>query len=428
MPILTSLLAFGTVCSDIKSSYRALECCSNTPLNAVGADGTYVTNAPCPVEIATYSGTPVPTGANQNQGCIYLGSIGDFTGFFQSSGSPLEMGQRMFWKAVNEKGGIVGKSGTFSVCMRTAKDNGFDLVKHEASYDALRDNVFALTQSMGIYPTLNVLPKMVEDSMLAVPMAWYTVFSDESVDKGMILEFGASYYSQGSALVKYFLSQSGGAGSPSFGFAGYPGFGGDMLDGVLAELQSRNKSLAWSYTPSESFNITNVFTQAPVDYLILAVMPMDTAQIVGTLGASSSTTFGLTSTSYDEALIADTSPVAPLIETRTVLAYPTPAYTFDSKGHSEMRSATSALPKHVGLLGGWVSQYALYATLSELVASGLPMSRSNHKALSAGLTVNSDGMMPSYNLNVGRSQAVFLYRPSIARGEDLLSTFYSSTP
>ena len=44
-----------------------------------GADGIMVTEEPCPA-VMMMAGTPFPTQADPNSGCIYLGLINDYTG------------------------------------------------------------------------------------------------------------------------------------------------------------------------------------------------------------------------------------------------------------------------------------------------------------------------------------------------------------
>ena len=63
--------------------------------------GTGVTAEPCPAEIGG-----VPTGADQNKGCIYLGVWNDYTVPYAPAGPGLELAQRAFWLLANGAGGI----------------------------------------------------------------------------------------------------------------------------------------------------------------------------------------------------------------------------------------------------------------------------------------------------------------------------------
>ena len=90
--------------------------------------GTGVTEDPCPAEIGG-----VPTGADPNKGCIYLGMLNDFTGPFAPAGPGLEVAQRAFWLWANSAGGI----GEYSVAIKESFDTGYNPQKHLEGYTCL---------------------------------------------------------------------------------------------------------------------------------------------------------------------------------------------------------------------------------------------------------------------------------------------------
>ncbi len=87
--------------------------------------GVGVTEEACP---ASYNvgGTDVPTGANPDQGCIYLGLLNDYTGPYAAAAGALELAQRAFWLWANTTGGIGG----YSVAIIDGKDTGYSHAKH----------------------------------------------------------------------------------------------------------------------------------------------------------------------------------------------------------------------------------------------------------------------------------------------------------
>ena len=79
--------------------------------------GTGVTEDPCPAEIGG-----VPTGADPNKGCIYLGMLNDFTGRCAPAGPGLEVAQRAM--ASEGFGEGARKAATLAV---TALNTGIDI-------------------------------------------------------------------------------------------------------------------------------------------------------------------------------------------------------------------------------------------------------------------------------------------------------------
>ena len=162
--------------------------------------GTGVTAEPCPAEIGG-----VPTGADQSKGCIYLGMINDYTGPFAPAGPGLEVAQRAFWLWANSAGGI----GDYSVAIRESFDAGFNPQKHLEGYTQLKENVAALSMSLGTVQTLFILDEMDKDNMVAVPMSWYSGWSYKDVDRGLVIEFGSQYCADGMNAVDWSLANLG---------------------------------------------------------------------------------------------------------------------------------------------------------------------------------------------------------------------------
>ena len=102
--------------------------------------GKGITEEPCPAEVGG-----VPTGADPNKGCIYLGMLNDYTGLYAAAGPGLEVAQRAFWLWANSAGGI----GDYSVVIAEAFDTGYNPQKHLEGYVSMKDDVAALAMSLG---------------------------------------------------------------------------------------------------------------------------------------------------------------------------------------------------------------------------------------------------------------------------------------
>ena len=60
--------------------------------------------------------------------------------------------------------------------------------------------------SLGTPQTLFILDEMDKDNLIAAPMSWYSGWSYKSVDKGLVIEFGAAYCADGMNSVDWALA------------------------------------------------------------------------------------------------------------------------------------------------------------------------------------------------------------------------------
>ena len=61
----------------------------------------------------------------------------------------------------------------------------------------MRNDVAALALSLGTPLTLFILDELDKDNMLAAPLSWYSGWSFDAVDKGLIIEYGSTYCADG---------------------------------------------------------------------------------------------------------------------------------------------------------------------------------------------------------------------------------------
>ena len=82
-----------------------------------------------------------PDAVNEDNGCIYLGTISDLTqGPFAPLGVPITEAQKAFWQRVNEDGGIGG----YDIDVTTyVKDNLYNPETHKQVYGEIEGDVLA---------------------------------------------------------------------------------------------------------------------------------------------------------------------------------------------------------------------------------------------------------------------------------------------
>ena len=157
--------------------------------------GVGVTEEACPAAYAAL-GTQVPTMADPDKGCIYLGLLNDYTGPFAAAGPALEGAQRAFWLWVNSTGGI----GDYSVAIVDGYDTQYNPAKMIEGFALQKDDVAAFAMTLGSVQTQFILEAMDESDTISAPMSWWSGWSYKSADKGLAIEFGSSYCAQGMNL------------------------------------------------------------------------------------------------------------------------------------------------------------------------------------------------------------------------------------
>src|SRR5918993_1707809 len=162
-------------------------------LAACGRDDDGATDGSPNGEVATDVGVTeehCPDGVNEDNGCIYLGTLTDLTGPFAGFGIPLTAAQEAFWQRVNEEGGITAADidKAYDVDVTTYnQDTGYDATEHARLYEEMKPNVLALAQSLGTPTTQAILPDMQASNVLAAPAGSTSLFNFED----LILESSA---------------------------------------------------------------------------------------------------------------------------------------------------------------------------------------------------------------------------------------------
>jgi len=394
--------------------------------------GVGVTEEACPAAYAAL-GAQVPTGADPDKGCIYLGLLNDYTGPFAAAGPALEGAQRAFWLWVNTTGGI----GDYSVAIVDGYDTQYNPAKMIEGYAAQKDQVAALAMSLGTVQTQFILDEMDKDDMIAAPMSWWSGWSYKAGDKGLGIEFGSSYCAQGMNIVDWGVENLP-VPIKTIGFIGYAGdYASDYLAGVKAAAATNGLEMAWEYVPAiAEFDVAaavGLMATQPVDAVYMSTSPGQTSQISG--GAAQLGIVPLTfmaAPAFNEAFIADGSPIQGLF---TSGAFYTAAwvdpYEADTPGHNAMRAtwggALGQTSASAYVVAGWSSQYHLKGVLEAAVKGG-DLSRAGIRRAAANVDVKSDGMMPTRTLGKDKAEtstSITTPDTSVASGSRLVKANYS---
>jgi len=126
----------------------------------------------------------VKTGPGVTAKQITLGVQTDLSGVFAALGVVLTQADQLYWKQVNQAGGVCGRQIKLIV-----KDHGYDPQTAVTQYRDIAPKVAALNQVIGSPISAALLPTWKRDSMLALLAAWPPAL----LDKESIGIIGASY-------------------------------------------------------------------------------------------------------------------------------------------------------------------------------------------------------------------------------------------
>lgn len=331
-----------------------------------------------------------PEAVNEDNGCIYLGTISDLTqGPFAPLGVPITETQKAFWDRVNQDGGIEGYDIDVT---KYVKDNLYNPQTHKQVYGEIEPEVLALAQTLGSPTTLAILSDLKKDEVVGAPASWTSLWAFED----NILESGASYCSEGMNVVDYMVEEKGIKSVMSVGFPG--DYGGDGAAGVKIAADAHKLTYSNVETgpgqEAQAGAISAILKEKP-DLVVLGTGPTETAVIVGQTAAQGFkgqfVGFGPT---WNPALLK--TPAAPALEALYLQSGYWGPYGTETDGHAAMREALGDIAQPTdGHTAGWAWSYPLKAALEEWLSGDYDKSRAGLlEAVKALETVDYEGMMP----------------------------------
>lgn len=133
---------------------------------------------------------------------IKLGVLTPLTGTVAVIGQPLTAGNKVFFEALNAKGGVAGKYKVELV----QEDSQYKTDVAVQKYNKIKGDVVAFTQVLGTAPTLAVLPQLKTDKILAAPASLDALWVREE----NLLPIGGPYQIQAINAMEYYFNDGGG--------------------------------------------------------------------------------------------------------------------------------------------------------------------------------------------------------------------------
>lgn len=333
---------------------------------------------------------PCPEPVNEDNGCIYLGTISDLTqGPFASLGQSIVESQAAFWRTVNEEGGIGG----FDVDVTTyVRDSFYIPERHNQVYLEIKPNILAIAQTLGSPGTAAILPDLKAEGIVSAPATWSSGWAFEPA----IVESGANYCIESMNSIDYALENFDPAPTKVMAVH-YPGeYGEDGAAGARIGAEENGLEFVDVETPTGADNqagaIDALVSQAP-DLVIITTGPADAAAIVGQAAAQGFTGRVIgTSPTWNPGL--NESPAAQALQQLYIQSSPWATYTTDTPGHQAMREAIGREDGDDGLTSGWAWSYPLRAALEAAAEAG-DLTRAGLLEAASNLEeVDYQGMLP----------------------------------
>lgn len=342
-------------------------------------------------EVATDIGVtsdPCPDAVNEDNGCIYLGTISDLTGPFAPIGVPLTEGGKAYWAQVNEEGGIGG----YDIDVTTnVRDNQYSPDVHARVYDEIKGEVLAMAQSLGTVPTEAMLRDPDAEDLVVVP----ATLGSNWLFEDRVLEIGTSYCAEGMNIVDHAADELGAESMVVVHFEG--DYGDDAAKGaeVVAEARGIDFQSISMGPGGDPAPIVAQIMRAQPDVVMVATAPTELAQIVG--GAAQAGFEGQfigSTPTWNAALLE--SPAAPALEAMYTWANISPGWDADTPGHEAMRAAAEAAgqdPNEYFVLG-YAGSYVMRAALEAAIDNG-DLTRTGLLEAATSLEgVDTEGLLP----------------------------------
>jgi len=382
-------------------------------------------------------------GVDLEAGTITVGLLSDLSGVFSSLVQVIVTGQEVYWEQVNANGGIGGLQVEL-----LPVDTVYDIPTTVQRYEEIRDEVVAIGHSTGSPHTVAVNEMFQEDGMLAIPLTWYSGWSDDSINANL-LHHGVPYCLEAMNIFGYLTDQMGDEIS-TVAIASNPGdYGLDSHNGALAAAEALGLEVV--YDEPGSINATDEATLTEVangiassgaDLAFVTTSPGAFGAIFGqALAAGYQGVWSGAGPSYNPALIAPDSPIADAIAASTYWSAYYGLWGMDTPGIDEatqllMDSGRVDVPVSA-YFEGFVEAQIMHAALQQAYDNG-DMTRAGVLAAAKSLEeVDFNGLAPNEtyvganNDQVQRASAA-IWRPDPealasgeSAGEEVLETNYT---
>jgi hypothetical protein len=296
-----------TAAAEAETTTTAAE--AETTTTAAEAETT-TTAAAEPMEIA------IDYGVDLEAKTVTIGQLADLTSpAFSALVNPIMAGQTMYWDYVNANGGI----GDGLMVQMETRDTQYDPELTAAAYAEIRDQVVAISHGTGSVANLAIAADLAEDSMILVPAAWYSGWTDTNIAPG-IVHNGAPYCLESMSLLDWMAAESG-VDAPTLAIASIPGdFGLDSMAGAqkwaeINDVEVIDAGVGKILPGQDNTPIGAAIAASGADLVFVTTTPTTFAEVYGTALASGfEALWSGAGPTFNPAFIGPDSPIAAPIQ------------------------------------------------------------------------------------------------------------------
>lgn len=361
------------------------------------ADTPDTTAADTPDTTAPDTGGEILTdfGVDLDAGVIRVGMLSDLTGPFGPLVSAILAGSQAYWDDVNANGGINGLQVELVV-----RDTVYVIDNHIQFYNEIKDQVVMIGHSTGSPHTVAINEQLQADSMLTIPLTWYSGWSDSSINAAL-LSHGTPYCMEAHNTIGY-ITEEALEGASTIAIASVPGdYGQDSAQGAKLAAAAAGLEVVYdgegAIIPSDETTLTavaNGIVESGADIVWVATTPSTMSSIFGQALASgfTSAVWSGPSPSWNPAFVAPDSPIKDAFTAAFIGG--TYAASWSNSDTDAFKPLLEGLPITDYYFEGIVEAKIVEAALRAAYDSG-DMTRAGVLAAGKSLeTVNFDGIAP----------------------------------
>lgn len=306
---------------------------------------------------------------------IKLGFLADLTGIFAPLVTDIVDAHEVYWDQVNENGGIAGR-----MVEMVVEDTGYDVTRHGEQYEKMRDEVAAIPLSTGSPHTASIVPKLEEDSMVTIPLTWYSGWADPEIGQN-VLEQGTNYCLEAMNVVEWFTDkhEADNGAKPTVAIISFPGeYGQDGATGAKIAAEALGLEVVYdgegAVVPGQDQTaVVSEIVRTSPDWVFATINPTTLGEIMG--GAVAQGFQGMWTGSvptYDFRLLD--SPLADAIDKFYWQSAYNVAYGTDVPGMADLTAAMEAAKPDATVSDaaviGWIEATIIDTVLRQAAENG----------------------------------------------------------